>query len=100
MRHPYRQSTAYAIERLNQVKRQQTLHPDRMVIATTPQEIRTIKAQGKKAICLGIENGYALGKLVETYECSRRWEFLISPYAIMGITIFVIPLEENRNGKD
>lgn len=41
-------ATAYAIERLNQVKRQQTLHPDRMVIATTPQEIRTIKAQGKK----------------------------------------------------
>ena len=65
-------ATAYAIERLNQVKRQQTLHPDRMVIATTPQEIRTIKAQGKKAICLGIENGYALGKLVENLRMFKE----------------------------
>ena len=48
------------------------LHPDRMVIATTPQEIRTIKAQGKKAICLGIENGYALGKLVENLRMFKE----------------------------
>ena len=65
-------ATAYAIERLNQVKRQQTLHPDRMVIATTPQEIRTIKAQGKKAICLGIENGYALGKQIENLRMFKE----------------------------
>ncbi len=65
-------ATAYAIERLNQVKRQQTLHPDRMAIATTPQEIRTIKAQGKKAICLGIENGYALGKQIENLRMFKE----------------------------
>ena len=43
-----------------------------MVIATTPQEIRTIKAQGKKAICLGIENGYALGKQIENLRMFKE----------------------------
>lgn len=37
MRKLIQAATAYAIKRLNQVKRQQTLHPDRMVIATTPK---------------------------------------------------------------
>lgn len=60
-----RMATDYAIERLNQVIRQQALNPGRMAIATTPQEILETKRQGKKAICLGIENGYALGKRIE-----------------------------------
>lgn len=58
-------ATDYAVERLNQVIRQQALNPGRMVIATTPQEILETKHQGMKAICLGIENGYALGKRIE-----------------------------------
>ena len=58
-------ATDYAIERLNQVKRQRSINPNRMDIATTPQEICAIKKQGKKAICLGIENGYAIGKRIE-----------------------------------
>lgn len=41
-------ATAYAIERLNQVKRQQTLHPDRMAIATTPKRSEQSKRKGKK----------------------------------------------------
>lgn len=40
-------ATAYAIERLNQVKRQQTLHPDRMVIATTPKRSGRLRRKGK-----------------------------------------------------
>lgn len=60
-----RMATDYAIERLNQVIRQQALNPGRMAIATTPQQILETKRQGKKAICLGIENGYALGKRIE-----------------------------------
>lgn len=58
-------ATDYAVERLNQVIRQQALNPGRMVIVTTPQEILETKHQGMKAICLGIENGYALGKRIE-----------------------------------
>lgn len=55
-------ATDYATERLNQVIAQETKNPTRMGIARNPEEVRALKAQGKKAICLGIENGYALGK--------------------------------------
>ena len=65
-------ATDYAIERLTQVRRQETLFPQRMGIATTPHEIRCLKAQGKKAICLGIENGYALGKHIENVEMFKK----------------------------
>lgn len=59
------QATDYALERLNQVIRQATLHPDRMGIATNEAEIRQLKRAGKKAILLGVENGYAIGKKID-----------------------------------
>ncbi|MDR3142457.1 MAG: gamma-glutamyl-gamma-aminobutyrate hydrolase family protein [Tannerellaceae bacterium] len=52
----------YAVERLGQVKRQESLHPERMAIAYTPNDLIRLKHQHKKAVFLGIENGYALGK--------------------------------------
>ncbi len=54
-------ATAYAVERLTEVKRQEKLHPGRMGIAYTPHDPVLWKHEGKKAIFLGIENGYALG---------------------------------------
>ena len=60
--HSLQAATDYATERLNQVIAQEKKNPGRMGIARSPEEIRTLKAQGKKAICLAIENGYALGK--------------------------------------
>lgn len=59
------QATAYAKERLEQVIRQAHLHPDRMGIARNETDIRRLKAEGCKAILLGIENGYALGKQMD-----------------------------------
>lgn len=55
-------ATGYALERLEEVKRQELLHPDRMGIARTPDEVYKLKQNGKKAILLGVENGYAIGK--------------------------------------
>ncbi len=55
-------ATAYVTERLAQVKRQETLYPDRMAIAYKPQDLARLKHENKKAIFLGIENGYAIGK--------------------------------------
>lgn len=55
-------ATAYVMDRLAEVRRQETLHPDRMGIATSAEDIRRLKREGRKAICLGIENGYAIGK--------------------------------------
>ncbi len=57
-----KQATNYAMERLAQVKRQEVLNPTRMGIAYTPQDIKRLKEEEKKAICLGVENGYAIGK--------------------------------------
>lgn len=66
------EATDYATERLGQVIRQQGLHSDWMGIATSPQDVLTLKQQGKKAICLGIENGYALGKKLENIQLFKQ----------------------------
>ncbi|MCD7976694.1 MAG: gamma-glutamyl-gamma-aminobutyrate hydrolase family protein [Tannerellaceae bacterium] len=55
-------ATEMAMERLSQVKRQEKLNPERMGIAYTPEDLIRLKQEGKKAIFLGIENGYAIGK--------------------------------------
>lgn len=40
-------------------------------LARTPEELRRLKAEGRKAFCIGIENGYAIGtdlRLLEQYH--------------------------------
>lgn len=53
---------AYAVERLEQVKKQELLNPDNMAIAYSPEDIIRLKKLNKKAILIGVENGYAIGK--------------------------------------
>ncbi len=55
-------ATDYALERLSQIRKQEQLNEKRMGIARTPDDIVRFKKAGKKAIFLGIENGYAIGK--------------------------------------
>lgn len=64
-------ATAYAEERLKEVIRQEQLNPMRMGIARTPDDLLRLKQAGKKAIFLGIENGYALGKDVNNVRKFR-----------------------------
>lgn len=64
-------ATAYAEERLKEVIRQEQLNPMRMGIARTPYDLLRLKQAGKKAIFLGIENGYALGKDVNNVRKFR-----------------------------
>lgn len=64
-------ATAYAEERLKEVIRQEQLNPTRMGIARTPDDLLCLKQAGKKAIFLGIENGYALGKEVNNVRKFR-----------------------------
>lgn len=64
-------ATAYAEERLKEVIRQEQLNPTRMGIAHTPDDLLCLKQAGKKAIFLGIENGYALGKDVNNVRKFR-----------------------------
>ncbi|MGM9760316.1 MAG: membrane dipeptidase [Parabacteroides sp.] len=56
------QASDYALERLAMVRRQADWYPQRMGLARNEAEIRQLKAAGKRAILLGVENGYALGK--------------------------------------
>jgi len=51
----------YACERLSQIVRQERLHPTRVGIAQTVADLWKLKREGKKAIVLGLENGYAIG---------------------------------------
>lgn len=41
---------------------QATIHADLCGIATTKEDIIRLKAEGKKALFIGVENGYAIGK--------------------------------------
>lgn len=61
-------ATNFAIDRLNEVKRQELLNARRMGIALTPQDLIRLKNEGRKAIFLGIENGYAIGKQLDNLQ--------------------------------
>lgn len=61
-------ATDFAVNRLNEVKRQVQLHPNRVGLATSSEELFTLKKTGKKALLLGVENGYALGKDLTNIE--------------------------------
>lgn len=55
-------ATAQADRILDQIKDMAATHHDAMDIAYTPDDLLRLKRAGKKAIMLGIENGYAIGK--------------------------------------
>ena len=57
-----KQATAYAFDRLSQIIRQEQLSPRHIGTAYSPDDLRRLKIVEKKAVLLGIENGYAVGK--------------------------------------
>ena len=65
-------ATDFAMNRLQEIHRQMELNRSRMCIAYTPQEVHVLKAAGKKAIMLGVENGYAIGKDIENITRFRK----------------------------
>lgn len=67
-----RQATDFAIDRLNEIHRQKELNREIMNIAHTPQEVWVTKDAGKKAIMLGLENGYAIGKDLSNIERFKK----------------------------
>lgn len=62
------QATIYAKDRLTRIKEQEMLNPERMGIAVKPEDIVNLKKAGKKAVLLGIENGYAIGKNIDLLQ--------------------------------
>ena len=58
----YRRADQAVMEQISAIRRLATaMYPDRCELATTPDEVERIAATGKRAIMIGIENGYALG---------------------------------------
>jgi membrane dipeptidase len=58
----FARANAQAIEKFEAIHRLvDSIAPDRVALARTPDDVLRISAQGKKAILIGVENGYPIG---------------------------------------
>lgn len=65
-------ATAKADQLLNEIERMVAMNCTAVDIAYTPDDLYRLKRDGKKAIMLGIENGYAIGKDLSNVERFRQ----------------------------
>lgn len=65
-------ATAKANRILTQIEEMVARNCTAVDIAYTPDDLWRLKAQGKRAIMLGIENGYAIGKDIANIEAFRK----------------------------
>ena len=65
-------ATAKANRILTQIEEMVARNCTAVDIAYTPDDLWRLKAQGKRAIMLGIENGYAIGKDLQNVEAFRK----------------------------
>ena len=68
----YKAVTAKTNRLLTQIEEIVQANSDRVGLAKTADDILRLKAQGKKAILRGIENGYAIGKDLSLLEHFKR----------------------------
>ncbi|MCL1934526.1 MAG: membrane dipeptidase [Candidatus Azobacteroides sp.] len=74
-----------AVNIINQIKRQIEINAATVAQACTVSDLKKNKAEGKKSIFIGIENGYAIGQNIEN----------IKRFAELGVKY--ITLSHNRN---
>jgi microsomal dipeptidase-like Zn-dependent dipeptidase/gamma-glutamyl-gamma-aminobutyrate hydrolase PuuD len=67
-----REAYEYTLDRLSQLIRQEELHPARVGIARTSGDLLRLKREGKKAIVMGVENAYAIGKDIRRLEALKQ----------------------------
>lgn len=65
-------ATAKADRLLNGIEEMVAANCTAVDIARTPADLYRLKREGKKAVMLGIENGYAVGKDIRNVECFRN----------------------------
>lgn len=65
-------ATAKANQILSKIEEMIAMNCTAVDIAYTPADLWRLKAQGKRAIMLGIENGYAIGKDLSNVEAFRK----------------------------
>ena len=68
----YKAVTAKTDRLLTQIEEIVQANNDRVGLAETEEDILRLKAQGKKAILRGIENGYAIGKNIGLLEYFKK----------------------------
>lgn len=66
------EATAKADRLLTGIEDMVRAHSDAVAIAYTPEDLYRHKAEGRKSIMLGIENGYAIGKDLSNIERFRK----------------------------
>ena len=65
-------ATAKANQILSKIEEMVAMNCTAVDIAYTPSDLWRLKSQGKRAIMLGIENGYAIGKDISNVEAFRK----------------------------
>lgn len=61
----FRQGRAMAEDKYQAITRLVRAYPAEVGLATTPDEVRALHAQGRRAVLLGMENAYPLGNRVD-----------------------------------
>lgn len=65
-------ATAKADATLSRIEEMVATEQDRVALARTPDDLYRLKHEGRRAIMLGIENGYAIGRDLTRIEHFRR----------------------------
>ena len=65
-------ATAQAINLLDGIEQMVAKNPSHVSLAYTPADLYRLKSEGKKAVMMGIENGYAIGNDVKNVELFRK----------------------------
>ncbi len=66
------QATAYANSVLDKLDAMVKAHSEHAAFAFTPDDLYRLKREGKKAVMMGVENGYAIGKDIRNVERFRQ----------------------------
>jgi membrane dipeptidase len=73
----YATAKADALTKFESIHRMTQMYPDKIELAYSPDDVERIHAEGKLVACIGIENGYVIGKdldlLKKYHELGARY---------------------------
>ena len=73
----YEAAKADALKKFESIHRMTKMYPDQIELAYSPDDVERIHAEGKLVACIGIENGYVIGKdlglLKKYHELGARY---------------------------
>lgn len=66
----YAHAVAQAQQKYDDIALMLSTYPDRIRLATTPEQVRTNRAAGKLSAMIGVENGYSLGHDIKNLDAA------------------------------